>query len=361
MTHWRAKALRGHGPLQIAATFATGAIGGGIGLSLGLPLGMLLGSMFAVALLATLKVRIGGRLPGVPQHWRNFFVPVIGVAIGAAVPPDVLQQAMHWWPTVLAVFAFVPIAHLLSYQIYRRAGRLDPNTAFFAAMPGGYIEAMELGEQRGADMQMLLMLQFMRLILCIVLVPLSFSLVSGQAVGSASGVMRPGTDVALTLWDDLVLIAAGVIGAVIAKRLRIPAGILSGPLFLSGLAHATGLTAAAPPDWMITMTQWVVATSLGSRFAGLSLGRLWLAMRLSLVAIAGAMLLAVLFALLLSGPVQEPAAAIILAFAPGGVSEMALVAISLQLSAIFVTLHHLIRIVLAVIFARAASRYLPEA
>lgn len=361
MSDRRTRILRGHVPIQIAATFALGAVGGALGLWLGLPLGVLLGSLIMVALLATLKVKIAGRLPGVPQHWRTYFIPVIGVAIGAAVPPDVLSQALHWWPTVIAVCCFVPLAHLLSYQIYRRVGGIDPNTAFFAAMPGGYIEAIEMGEQRGAEIQMLLMLQFLRLILCIVLVPLSFSLMTGHAVGSGSGVIRPGVEAELHAFDILILIGAGLIGAVVAKRLRIPAGILFGPLLLSGLAHATGLTATTPPDWMITMTQWVVGTTLGSRFAGLSLKKLWLAMRLSCLAILGSMLLALLFAATLADLVGEPPEAIVLAFAPGGISEMALVAISLNLSSIFVTLHHLVRIVLAVLFARAAAAHLPEA
>ena len=62
------------------------------------------------------------------------------------------------------------------------------------------------------------------------------------------------------------------------------------------------------------------------------------------------------FAFLLSGPVGEPVSAVILAFAPGGVSEMSLVALSLHLSAVFVTMHHLVRIILAVMAARLGQR-----
>ena len=57
-------------------------------------------------------------------------------------------------------------------------------------------------------------------------------------------------------------------------------------------------------------------------------------------------------ALALAGPVGEPVTAVILAFAPGGISEMSLVALSLQLSMVYVTLHHLLRILLTVAVAR---------
>lgn len=358
MIDWRKAVMRGHRPAPVFGTFALGAAGGLAGWAVGLPLGVLLGSMLAVAVCAVAGVRMWGALPGVPQHWRMALLPVIGVAIGASVPADILSQMVRWWPTALAVCVFVPVAHWASYQIYRRLGGIDARTGFFAAMPGGFIEAMEMGEARGAEMQMLIMLQFLRLILCIVLVPLTFALVTGHAVGSGSGVEMPGSQVPLLGFDIAVLVGAAVLGFWSAHRLNFPAAVLSGPLLLSGLAHAVGLTAATPPDWAITVTQWVVGTTLGTRFAGLELRRLWLAMRLSVVAIVASLVLAAAIALPLAEPVGEPLSAVILAFAPGGISEMALVAISLQMSAVYVTLHHLIRIVLAVLVARAGLRFI---
>ena len=358
MTDWRTGMMRGHRLPPVLGTFGLGAMGGLAGWAAGLPLGVLLGSMLTVAVCAVAGLRMWGALPGVPQHWRYALVPVIGVAIGASVPPGIVGQALLWWPTLLAVCAFVPVAHWASFRIYRRMGGVDANTAYFAAMPGGFIEALEMAEERKAEMQMVIMLQFLRLILCIVLVPLTFALVTGHSVGSGSGVEMPGSDVPLLAFDVAVLVGAAVLGYWGAHRLNFPAAVLSGPLLLSGLAHAVGLTAATPPDWAIVITQWVVGTTLGTRFAGLALPRLVLAMKLSLAAIAVSLALAVGIAVLLAGPVGEPASAVILAFAPGGISEMALVAISLQMSAVYVTLHHLLRIVLAVLVARAGLRFI---
>jgi uncharacterized membrane protein AbrB (regulator of aidB expression) len=47
-----------------------------------------------------------------------------------------------------------------------------------------------------------------------------------------------------------------------------------------------------------------------------------------------------------------PIAAVFLAFAPGGITEMSLIALSLHVSVVFVALHHVIRIVLAISIAR---------
>ena len=343
----------------LSATFALGLAGGTVFWLAGAPLGMLIGALITVAAAAAFGLRLFGSLPKVPLRWRDVLVPVIGLAIGASVPPDALAQAAGWWVSLLALLVFVPVLHWAGYMTYRRLGRLDPVTAFYAAMPGGFIEALSMGERAGAEPQMLVTLQFTRIVLCIIAVPMAFALVTGQAVGSGSGLVLPGQENGLDPGEALALLVMGALGWWGAVRLGMPAPVLIGPLAVSGAAHAFGLIHAAPPQWAILVTQWVIGTSLGTRFAGMERRRLWLALRLAALYVAVAMALAVAIGLTLAGPVGESVPAVILAFAPGGISEMSLVAVSLQIGAVFVTLHHLLRIVLAVVCARLGQRWLP--
>lgn len=356
MIDWRQRLTTGIQPVTIAATYALGGLGWAVGAWIGLPLAALMGAMIAVAIVAASGIRLFGALPAAPQSWREVLIPVIGVAIGGGVPADFFQHLLRWWPTVLAVVAFVPLAHFLSYRLYRRLGRLDPATGYFSAMPGGFIEAMAMGDERGAQMPMLVMLQFLRMILCITLLPLAFTIATGHAVGSGAGISMPGAEVPLTWRDGAILLAVAVLGYLGARRLGLPAAVLSGPLFLSGLVHALGITGAVPPGWMIVVAQFVIGVTLGTRFAGVAPRQLALALGLAVAAILVSLATALAIALPLANMVGEPIPAVILAFAPGGVSEMALVAISLNLSAVFVTIHHLIRIVLAVVVARLGLR-----
>ena len=163
----------------------------------------------------------------------------------------------------------------------------------------------------------------------------------------------------MTVPDVAILIACGVLGWWIAHRLRLPAAVLAGPLAASALVHATGLTTAAPPGWAIVVTQWVMGTSLGARFSGFPRREIGTALALSVVSVVAVLILAALLALALAGVTGEPAPAVLLAFAPGGISEMSLVALSLQMAVVFVTLHHLVRIVLAVLVARLGLRLVP--
>ena len=338
----------------ILVTVLIGAAGGFAARAAHLPLPMLLGSMLSVAALALGHVRVKGREVTFPPALRLGFLPVLGVAIGGSFSPSVLRDMPTWWPSVLAVFLFVPLAHFLSYTAVSRVGSLDKVTAFFGSAPGGLVETVQMGEERGANVAMLTMLQFLRLIVTVVLVPIAFTVMTGHAVGSASGASL--SHAALTLHDLPWLIAAGIVGAVLGKLSRLPAGLIAGPLLMSSAIHAMGIVEGGPPQWMINLGQIAIGTSLGVRFKGVARKDFTHALRLAAVSTGVSLTLASIFALIFSSIVDKPAAAVFLAFAPGGLTEMSLIALSLNMSVVYVTAHHLVRIVMAVVMAQVLAR-----
>ena len=211
MSIWAKKKLWGQGLPGLALTIALGTVGGLLARSLHLPLGLLLGSIFAVGLAAMLNARVAGVGVGFPQPLRNLFVPIIGLSIGGAFTPEVLVQMPGWWISLLALLIYIPVAHAAGYFIYRRGG-LPKAEAFFGAVPGGLIESVLLGEEAGADARTLILLQFLRLILTIIAVPVIFLALTGHAVGSAAGAQITGAGVPLGLRDAVILIAAAGLG-----------------------------------------------------------------------------------------------------------------------------------------------------
>ncbi len=353
------RSLIGPDPLALLITVIIGAIGGVVAQGLHLPLGYLLGSLLVTGVLAAAGTRPLGRPITLPPRLRMCFVPVIGVAIGGAFTPEVAGQALNWWPSLLALCAFVPVAHAVGFVIFQKGG-LDPQTAFYGAVPGGLIESIQMGEEAGADVALLTVLQFLRLIGTIVAVPLIFWGVTGHAVGSASGVQMVGAGASLGPGDVAILATCGLLGVVAGRFLHLPGWIITGPILLSAAAHALSLVEGVPPAWLIAVTQIVVGTGLGARFAGaaptvLRRGAL-LAAGNGIVALS----IALGFALGLHAMVSEPLAAVFLAFAPGGLAEMSLVALSLKIGAVYVTAHHVLRIMLAVWLAKLGARLLPR-
>lgn len=332
-------------------TCALAFVAGWVAKALGAPLPWLLGALLVTASAGIANIRPLGHVLGFPSLIRTAFVPVIGVAIGAAFTPEVARQVQAWWPSLVALLAFVPLAHATGYLAARRIGGTDPATAYYGMMPGGFVEAIPLGEAAGADIAQLATFQFLRLVLLIVFMPIGFSLATGQVVGSATG-ETIGKAAGLLPQDWAILVAAGVVGAFGGRAIGIPAGIVVGPLILSGIAHGLGWTEGSPPQWLIETTQLVIGASLGGRFAGRSPRILWTGLKVVVAAVLAILAIAGIFAALLHQAVGEEWQAVFLAFAPGGLVEMALIALSLQVGVIYVTGHHAARIILAVALAR---------
>lgn len=331
-----------------------GALGGLAATLIGTPLPILLGSLLAVGGLALSGWQPFGITPSYPMRSRDFFIPIIGLSIGGAFTPGLLEQALSWWPSLLALVFYIPLVHLLTFAVARWVAGIDRITAFYATTPGGLIEAMTFGDEAGADPALLALLQFLRLALTIVLIPIGFSILGGAAVGSAAG-MVIGGDVPLTPFEWVAMALAGAVGFLGGRRIGLPAAVITGPIILSGVLHATGIVEGSVPGWLIGVVQLVIGMTLGIRFVGRAPSIVLTAIRTALLTIptmlaatgAAAFLLAPL-----SGVTWE---AVYLAYAPGGLPEMTLVALSLETSVVFVAFHHVARIMLAVVWMQVLA------
>lgn len=143
-----------------------------------------------------------------------------------------------------------------------------------------------------------------------------------------------------------------------AKRTRVPAPALTGPLAFSVLVHLGGLTAATPPGFLTALAQVIIGISIGCRFSGIAVRM----MRDTLVTGALSTLLmlalAVIFALSLEAATGLPFAALLLAFAPGGLAEMSLISLTLGIDSAFVSTHQVVRIFFIVALFPLAFRFL---
>lgn len=328
---------------------AIGAAGGALFYALHLPLPWMLGALFATMAAALARAPILG-----PNRLRPAVVAVIGVLLGSRFTPDILGQASAWVGTLAILGIYGAMVAAVVVPFYRFAGRFDWVTAYFAGTPGGLTEMIELGEANGARPAPIILAHSLRIVLTIALIATWFRLVQGQTVGTG---MTAGAG-ALTWLDALLLLCSAVIGSLLGRRLRIPAPDFLGPLVLSAALHLTGLTESAPPGLLVTVAQVLLGTVLGCRFLGISPGTVAPAAALAL----GATLLTLGLALL-AGLAMGRVAGIapdqaLLALAPGGLTEMGLIALAIHADVAFVALHHVARILLVIVLAPLAFRLL---
>ncbi|WP_210877290.1 AbrB family transcriptional regulator [Roseovarius autotrophicus] len=339
------------------ALLALAALSGFAASALGLPLPFMLGPLAVSALVATL---IPERLPDgyrFPEPVRLAFIAIIGLMIGAQVTPALFAEAHHYALTLGAVTLFVGLAHGIGYAVFRHVGGYDSTTAFYASTPGGLYESIEMGEAAGADMTRLMMQQFLRVIAVVTMLPFGLSLWLGEPVGSAGGMSLARAEVP---WSDLPLVAlAGLGGLALGRALRLPAWQLTGPMALTAALSLSGYLGFEIPQWLVNLAQMILGTALGMRFTGLSRGLLLRGAGLAAVSVLGMLTLGVALAAALHTLTSESVDVLIISLAPGGVTEMALVALSLNANPAFVTLHHIYRILLTVLVIGAVTKFRP--
>ncbi|MGB7318565.1 MAG: AbrB family transcriptional regulator [Planktotalea sp.] len=330
---------------------ALGGIGGWLLAHFPAPLPYLLGALIASSLAMAFLPRALTRDAKVPDTVRLPFIACIGLLIGAQVHLELLTD---WHPIIaifIAVTVFTPLAHLLNYRLMRKFGGYDRPTAFYSAAPGGLLEAMSLGENAGANIAILTVQQFLRIVLVVTLIPLAMSLWVGHPVGSAAGLSKLNAETSSPVWQILLVGAAGII---LGKGLRIPAGQLTGPLLLAGLLSATGWLSLALPNWLIILAQVVMGTALGLRFNGLSVAVLRRGVALAITSALTMLALGAALAALVTSFAGVGISAAWLSLAPGGVTEMSLVALSLAADPALVTIAHVYRIALTVVIMSMA-------
>ncbi|OSQ47585.1 AbrB family transcriptional regulator [Marivita geojedonensis] len=316
-----------------AQTLLIGALGALSFWLIGFPAAALTGPAVAVSLAALYGLRVV-----IPPMLRDGVFLVLGVQIGSTVTPEVVATALAW-PLSLAVLTVTLVAVLLVGKAALIHGfGYDRMTALLAATPGHLSYVLGLSAELSADVPKLALVQTMRVLMLTVLVPvlIAFWGVEGNASLMDRGMISP---VALMIVLPLSL-ALGLL----FKRMGVPAALLMGAMAVSGVGQGADLSPGTLPPWLTVAAFVCMGTLIGTRFRGLDRVGLFGAFLAGIVSTLIACLVAALGAWVSAGIVGLPAAALLLAFAPGGVEVMAAIAIETGLEPAFVAAHHVFRL-----------------
>ena len=167
---------------------------------------------------------------------------------------------------------------------------------------------------------------------------------------------RPVSITDISLSDLAILLVAGVGGWWIAKALGLPGAQMVGPLIASAALHVTGITAAKPPMELIVASQVVIGAYIGSRYVGETLSMVGSAIVLAFGHVSIMLVIAASFAYVLQVVFDVPVMTGMLSFAPGGMSEIGLIALGLGLDVGFVATIQVSRLLTIALFAPWAFR-----
>ncbi|WP_371155608.1 AbrB family transcriptional regulator [Jannaschia sp. 2305UL9-9] len=334
---------------RIALTFAVGAAGALVFQYAGLPLPFLLGPMLACLVAALLGMQLATWTP-LTDTMRT----ILGVAVGTAITPAVMGRMGEMALSLALVPLFLLVCGVAGYPFLRRVAGFDAPTAFYSAMPGGLQDMLLFGEEAGGDPRAMSLLHATRILLIVTILPLILWLWWGIDLTAPPGAPAA----SLPVWEMALMAVAGIAGWRIAKRVGMFGASILGPLILAAILSLTGVITHRPPAEAIMAAQFFIGMVVGVKYTGITLAevRRILTAGLGHAAILG--VIAAIFAEIAVWFGLAPPLEAILAFAPGGQAEMAVLAIVAGADLAYIITHHVLRIVIVIVGAPLVFRFL---
>ena len=220
-------------PIKTIALLAIAMV---VGISfswLHVPVGWLLAPMLVGIAYAIIQ---GSRQP-LPPAFKMVGQVIIGIFTATRFSPETLSVATTYaLPLLLCVFTTGSLSMFNGYLLSRWAG-IDRTTAFLGFIPGAASSIVAMSEEMGADALTVALIQYVRVLLVVLLLPTTASLLfpvnPGTQVAAPVAMANnlPSLPIILNL---LVLAVCGVLGVWGGRRLRLPSSGFLGP-FIVGL------------------------------------------------------------------------------------------------------------------------------
>jgi uncharacterized protein len=335
--------------LLMGLPFLIGACGVWLFLRLGLPLPWFLGSMAAVMVATFARVPIE-RAGFIALPLRT----LIGFTVGTSFTPALLDRVGGMTGSLIVMVPLTYAIVSLGMWFFQRFAGFDRPTAFFAAVPGGLNDMVLMAGDAGAQERSVTLAHVTRIFVVICTLPFFIQYGLGHEI-AGGGITRMRL-AALTPPDAVTILLITVGGYLLAKRLNIAGAPVIGPMILSALAHITGLTHAKMPVELMNLAQLGLGVLLGARFKGITVKELTTTVAASAVFSVVILLLSAAVAALVHWGLGIPMLSVLLAYAPGGQTELLLIALVLGLDAPYVALHHLMRLFTVIIGAQIVFR-----
>jgi len=314
----------------VATTLAIGFGGGCVFWLLGLPAGWLAGSMLAVT---------GAALAGVPtflpERLRQAVFVFFGIQLGSAVTRHAVQSVGHW-PVSMALLAVtVTAVTLASYHYYRRIAGWPPISSLLGGVPGAFSAVLALADAYNADIAAVAVVQCIRLFFLVAVLPLVMRAIGlhGTTINTAASPMA--------LWSLALMIVAGSVGGIVLARLKVPAGLIFGAAIPAAALKFSGLADGALPPGLLIPAYVILGAMIGTRFSQFSLPRLKNLIGVGLGSFILAFAISASGALVATWLTGISLSLTLIAFAPGGLDTMTILAFALGLDPTFVAAHQI--------------------
>jgi len=332
--------------LSVLWALAIGTAGGALGHVIGIPAPWLAGS-----LVATIIAVYSNQTLELPDWLRTLAFILLGIQTGTAVNSETLYRAGQWPLSIVCMGVTVGLIVWACMVYYERLRKWNKATAYFSSLPGALSMVILLASTSKADMRRVTISQCVRLFFLIAALPLVIVYISPAPPAF------PATPAVASIFEIIILVGVSAAAGLLFERLRVPAGLILGAALASAALGLGDVIHGGAPDSILIPANIILGVMIALRFKGIS----WPELRISLgdgfAGFAIAMVIAVAGALFTSQIAGLPLALTLLAFAPGGLEAMTIMAFALNLDPAYVAAHQVARYIGLVLLMPAVTSF----
>ncbi len=280
---------------------------------------------------------------------------LVGAVIGALVQLSTLARLVSDWPSVLLVTVGTLAISVAAGWLMALHRDVSTATGAFSLVAGGASGIIALARDLGADERVVTVVQYLRVLLVLLAMPLVTALVFHPPSGAGTLTLGP------VRWlPDLVFVVLSVvIGLAVQRVVRAPATALLGPLLVAVAISASGvLGQVSVPAALASLGYALIGIRVGLRFTRASLRSIARLLPLAVLLIVLVIAACGLLGLLLSEVTGVDRLTAYLATTPGGLFAVLATAADSGSDVTYVLAVQVIRVFAMLLMAPLLGRWL---
>ena len=302
-----------------------------------IPLAWFLGPMLITSLASLMGLKIK-----MPKLVLSSILILLGLYIGNYIDKSLFSQMHQWAWTSLIMLIYIIVSVLTVSKYLQKFSKYERKTSIFSAAPGALGPLMILAEDEKTDLSQVATSHLIRLIIIITVFPF---IVNSFYDGEISGLTNESI-IEQSVIDLILLIISSIFLILLFDKFKIPAALLSGTLFASGFLQITEIASYQLSPNIIDYCLLILGASVGCRFADKTFSEISRNALHSFVATFLLVVLGLIAAFIAGLFIEKNFFTLLLSYCPGGIYEVAVIAIFFDLDPEFVSFHHIIRLLL---------------
>lgn len=300
-----------------------------------MPQGLLLGSLIASALLICM-LNISPSL----RFGLGYVQVVLGISTGLAFESWVGLDAPEILPSFCFLLVCLAIQMALGVFWLQRVERWNSKDAWLGVYPGALAAVFELLESERASNKVMV-IQVARLLSITLIVSLC---VSAPATVVTSEHVQ--LDIQTAMWAVSLVLLCLLSGRLLSV-IGVPAPFMLTAIILTGIYLKLGyLQGFRVPRWAVDLAAIILGVLIGAKFKGIAAMEFFRHGRAGLVSVILMLLTAGAFAGVAGWALDSDPFTLWMAYMPGAIETVAIVAFSGGLNVVFILSHHLLRMLL---------------